>query len=156
MRERERARYIYREREGRWRVGLEEENGRRLTPLHGLMASVSSPGFNGEEWGGEGEETSARHSWRGARTSGTTQTSDMAALSWHGRLGACWCGAGSHGGHRVCLGWRARSGLRGVVGLCAQGREQGREERWEERESRGGRRRTWAAAAGSQPGACAC
>jgi hypothetical protein len=35
-----------------------EENGRRLTLLRGLMASVSSPGFNGEEWE-EGEETYA-------------------------------------------------------------------------------------------------
>jgi hypothetical protein len=47
---------------------------------------------------GEGEETVAGHSWHGARMSGTARSSDTAALSWRGRLGACWCGAGSQGG----------------------------------------------------------
>jgi hypothetical protein len=141
------------------RVGQGEENGRRLTPLHGLMALVSSPGFNGEEWGGgrrNGRETfmvrgadvehgavvghgcfvmarsPGRLLVRGGVTRGRVGYASGGALG-RGRA-ASWGGsaAGRFGAGAVAS-WCAGAGRalgHGFQGAClAQGREQGREER---------------------------
>jgi hypothetical protein len=98
MGERERARHIYREREGRWRVGQGEENGRRLTPLRGLMVAVSSHGFNGEEWG-RGEDFGCMKSINGK-------------TKRHGSFMA-WAGS--------VLAWLVDAGARGSCGLDVAG-----------------------------------
>jgi hypothetical protein len=92
------------------------------------MASVSSPSFNGEEWG-KGEETVARHSWRGARTLGTTGLVHVRSCPWRraSRAGAARSSTGPVGS--VGLGLDHGAGIAAWcvgAGRAREARVQGR------------------------------
>jgi hypothetical protein len=112
------------------------------------MASVSSPSFNGEEWG-KGEETVAGHSWRGARTSDMVRLMQVRSRPWRraSRAGAACSGAGPTGSGSGALaasaareGGSAGSGAGrlsgGAVWARARRREESKGEKRDERRER--------------------